>query len=38
MTPNIDIKDNKEHKRWDYTNKYSEWEGGNSARWQTQTE
>jgi hypothetical protein len=32
MMPNIDIKDNKEHKWWDYTNKYNEWEGGNSAR------
>ncbi len=25
--PNIDIEDNKEQERWDYTNEYNEWEG-----------
>ena len=28
--PNIDIEDNVEQDRWDYTNKYNEWEGGGS--------
>jgi hypothetical protein len=28
---NIDIEDNVEEERWDYTNKYINWEGGNSA-------
>jgi hypothetical protein len=26
--PNIDIEDNVEQYRWDYTNKYNKWEGG----------
>jgi hypothetical protein len=26
--PNIDIEDNVEQDRWDYSNKYNEWEGG----------
>ncbi len=26
--PNIDIEDNAEQDRWDYSNKYNEWEGG----------
>jgi hypothetical protein len=26
--PNIDIEDNIEQDRWDYINKYNEWEGG----------
>jgi hypothetical protein len=26
--PNIDIEDNKEQDRWDYSNKYNEWQGG----------
>ncbi len=25
--PNIDIEDNKEQDRWDYSNKYNEWQG-----------
>ncbi len=26
--PNIDIEDNVEQERWDYSNKYNKWEGG----------
>jgi hypothetical protein len=26
--PSVDIEDNVEQKRWDYTNKYNKWEGG----------
>ncbi len=29
--PNIDIEDNLEQERTDYTNKYNKWEGGDSA-------
>jgi hypothetical protein len=28
IMPNIDIDNNVEQDRWDYTNKYNEWEGG----------
>jgi hypothetical protein len=28
IMPNIDIEDNVEQDRWDYTNKYNKWEGG----------
>ena len=28
IMPNIDIEDNIEQDRWDYTNKYNKWEGG----------
>jgi hypothetical protein len=28
IMPNIDIEDNVEQERWDYTKKYNEWEGG----------
>jgi hypothetical protein len=28
--PNIDIEDNKEQDRWDYSNKYNKWQGGES--------
>jgi hypothetical protein len=28
IMPNIDIEDNVEQERWDYTNKHNEWEGG----------
>ncbi len=26
--PNIDIEDNVEQDRWDYSNEYNKWEGG----------
>jgi hypothetical protein len=32
IMPNIDIEDNVEQERWDYTNKYNKWEGGDSAK------
>jgi hypothetical protein len=28
IMPNIDIEDNEEKDRWDYSNKYNEWQGG----------
>jgi hypothetical protein len=30
--PNIDIEDNVEQERWDYTNKYNKWEGGDFSK------
>jgi hypothetical protein len=30
--PNINMEDNLEQERWDYTNKYNKWEGGESSR------
>ncbi len=37
--PNIDIEDNIEQDRWDYSNEYNKWEGGgNQKQWQTRTE
>jgi hypothetical protein len=27
--PNVDIEENVEQERWDYTNEYNKWEGGN---------
>jgi hypothetical protein len=32
IMPNIDIEDNVEQDRWDYSNKYNKWEGGESAK------
>jgi hypothetical protein len=32
IMPNIDIEDNVEQERWDYTNKYNEWEGGEFSK------
>jgi hypothetical protein len=32
IMPNIDIKDNVEQERWDYTNKYNKWEGGDFSK------
>ena len=29
--PNIDIDNNEEQDRWDYSNEYNGWEGGDSA-------
>jgi hypothetical protein len=28
IMPNVDIENNVEQERWDYTNEYNEWEGG----------
>jgi hypothetical protein len=30
IMPNIDIEDNVEQDRWDYSNEYNKWEGGES--------
>jgi hypothetical protein len=30
--PNIDIEDNVEQERWDYTNEYNKWEGGKFSK------
>jgi hypothetical protein len=32
IIPNIDIEDNVEQERWDYTNKYNKWEGGEFSK------